>query len=72
MLLLYICAGTGVAMILMTIIIMIALMRFKDPSNTQLILCYDDLMTIIWVMLLAGCILLGMSTMAEVSMLGRI
>lgn len=70
MLLLYICAGTGVTMIFMAIIIMVALMGFKDPSNTPLILWYDDLIPIAELIIFAGCFLIGVSAILEVHMLG--
>lgn len=69
MMLVYICAGTGVMMILIAIVIMVAPMRIKSPADTLLI-WYDDLKSVTWGMLIVGCILLELSAAYEAYMLG--
>ena len=74
MILLYLCAYMGAALLLLAILTLLWMSTAKVKEADRYIAFFmsDNLTTLIMLMALIGCILLGTSTVAEVHMIGGI
>lgn len=74
MILIYVCAYIGGALLLLAILMLLWMSTIKVKEADRYIAFFmsDNLTALIMLMALIGCILLGTSTVAEVHMLGEI
>lgn len=72
MILLYVCAYIGAALLLLAILILLwlSITRIKDTESYMFLAVADVFPALILIMAVIGCILLGTSAIAEVRMLG--
>ena len=72
MILFYICAYMGAALLLLAILMLlwVSTTKLKDTESYMFLAIQDDFPALVMLMAIIGCILLGASTMAEVHMLG--
>ena len=74
MILIYVCAYIGATLLLLAILMLLwmSTTKVKEADRYLAFFMSDNLTTLIMLMALIGCILLGTSTVAEVYMLGEI
>lgn len=72
MILLYVCAYIGAALLLLSILMLLwlSITRIKDTESYMFLAISEDFPALVMMMAIIGCILLGTSTIAEVKMLG--
>lgn len=72
MILLYVCAYIGAALLLLAILILLwlSITVIKDAESCMFLAVADSLPALVVIMAIIGCILLGTSAIAEVHMLG--